>query len=149
MSRSTLLRFAAISWLPLFSLVASAQAQNNYNAATDWKSTFATSAAAVAASAPTWGAGNAWSAGVLSWNWTNQQAVVGNSSLQTLQTYYNTNTTGYLSSGTKLTAATYTYTVPFQSYQLEWPHVPAADRPDLHRADCLGPEAGKERWIRQ
>jgi hypothetical protein len=119
MSRSARLRFAAISWLPLFSLVAVAQAQNTYNAATDWKSTFATSSAVASAAAPVWGRGNAWSAGVTSWNWTNQQAVVGNSSLQTLQTYYNTNTTGYLSSGTKLTAATYTYTVPFQTYQLK------------------------------
>lgn len=59
MSRSKLLRFAAISWLPLFLLVASAQAQNTFNAATDWKSTYATTAAVNSAASPVWGHGNA------------------------------------------------------------------------------------------
>ena len=43
MSRFRMLRFAAISWLPLFSMVAGAQAQ--YNVASDWLSTYPTTTA--------------------------------------------------------------------------------------------------------
>jgi hypothetical protein len=114
MSRFKLLGFAAISWLSLFSLAASARAAT-YDMAGDWASTYAGTAAVAASSTPTWGAGGAWAAGELSWNWTNQQAVVGNSSLQALTTYY-LPSTGYQTSGATI-QATYTYTVPFQAYQ--------------------------------
>jgi hypothetical protein len=117
MSRTKLLRIAAISWLPLFSMVAAAQA-TTYDMAANWASTYATTTAVVGASAATWGTtpegGQAWNAGELSWNWTNQLAVVGNSSLQVLTTYYQPST-GYQTNGATI-QATYTYTVPFQAY---------------------------------
>ena len=87
MRRLRMLRFAAISWLPLFSLGVGAQAQT-YNAATDWLSTFPTTASVSAATTATWGVGNAWSAGEPSYNWTNQPAAKGNSSLQSVPTFY-------------------------------------------------------------
>ena len=42
MSRKKLLGFAAISWLPLFSLVGAASASNLFDAASEWKTTYAT-----------------------------------------------------------------------------------------------------------
>jgi len=98
-------------------MVAGASAQDpSYNAAVDWHTTYATTAAVAAATQATWGAGNVWSAGALSYNWTNQEAVVGGSSLQQLTTYYNANTTGNETSGATIKAS-FTYTVPFQAYQ--------------------------------
>jgi hypothetical protein len=98
-------------------MVASASAQDpTYNAAADWLSTYGNTAAVVASNHASWGAGNVWSAGELSYNWTNQEAIVGGSSLQQLTTYYNANTTGNETSGATI-KATFTYTVPFQAYQ--------------------------------
>jgi PEP-CTERM motif len=119
MSRFRMLRFAAMSWLPLFSLVASSQVHaQTFNAATNWLATYPTTASVGAATTATWGAGSAWSAGELSYNWTNQAAAKGNSSLQSVPTFY-LPSTGYLTSGTNgaTQIATYTYTVPFQAYQ--------------------------------
>jgi hypothetical protein len=116
MSRVKSVRFAAITTLALFGLAANAQAQNTYNAASDWLSTYANTTAVGASHSASWGAGSAWSAGELSWNWTNQIATVGNSSLQDVATYYTPNTVGYLTSGATI-KATYTYTVPFHAYQ--------------------------------
>jgi len=96
-------------------MVAVAQA-TTYNAATDWASTYASTSAVTASNHASWGSGNAWSAGDMSWNWTNQLAVVGGSSAQQLTTYYNANTTGNETSGATI-KATFTYTVPFQAYQ--------------------------------
>jgi PEP-CTERM motif-containing protein len=121
MSRSRILVIAAISWLPVFAIAAAANAQTTYNAATDWKSSYATTAAAGAATTATWGTQaqdpGAWSAGVMSWNWTNQIAVQGGPSEQALTTYYNANTVGTETSGGTVKAS-FTYTVPFQAYQL-------------------------------
>jgi PEP-CTERM motif len=139
MSRSRMLRFAAISWLPLFSMVAGAQAQipQVYNVASDWLSTYATSTALKSATSATWGPTATthvgWSAGSMSSNWSNSPIVLSptfSSATQngvgynTLATYYNAST-GYLTSGTasatysnQQNVATYTYTVPFQTYQL-------------------------------
>ncbi len=114
MSRFRGFRFAAIPGLALFSLVAAAQAQT-YNAAKDWLTTFPTTASVGAATHATWGAGSAWSGGELSYNWTDQAAAKGNSSLQLIPTFY-LPSTGYLNSGSTI-EATYTYTVPFQAYQ--------------------------------
>ncbi len=67
----------------------------------------------------------------MSWNWTNgpiytsasgyQHATVGSGNIQNLTTYYTPNTVGYETSGTATNVSdigTYTYTVPFQTYQL-------------------------------
>lgn len=115
MSRFGTLRLWAVASLPLFSLVAVAQAQT-YNAATNWLSTFPTTAAVASATSATWGPGNVWSTGELSWNWTNQAATTGNSSLQLIPTYYLPNSVGTVTNGNSLTAS-YTYTVPYQTYQ--------------------------------
>src|ERR1700733_5058160 len=124
MSRSKLLRYAAISWLPLFSMVAVAKA-TTYNAATDLASSYASTTAVLAATSASWGTQaqdpGAWSAGATSWNWTNQIAVVGGSSLQAFPTYYNANTTGNETSGATIKAS-FTYTVPFQTYQFNPGH---------------------------
>jgi hypothetical protein len=121
MSRTKCLRIAAIAWLPLSLLSAGAQGATVYNAATDWAATYANTAAVLASTHASWGTQvqhpNAWSAGVLSWNWTNQLAVVGGSSLQSALTYYTPNTTGNETSGATI-KGTFTYTVPFQAYQL-------------------------------
>ena len=119
MSRFKLLGFAAISWLPLFALVTSAQANNvfNYDAASDWRTTYANVAAVQAATAAAWGNANgpgAWTAGELSWNWTNQEAGNGTSSTQILTDYY-LPSTGY-ETNQSTNEATYHYTVPFAAY---------------------------------
>ena len=114
---------AVLAWLALWSSVASAQSVT-YDAAADWLSTYSTLGTAAAATGATWGTGNAWSAGEMSWNWTNQQASTGNSSLQVLTTYYLPGT-GYTSSATpgnvnatfNPQVASYSYTVPWQTYQ--------------------------------
>jgi hypothetical protein len=121
MSRFRMLRFAAISWLPLFSLVAGAQAQTHlsYNVASDWLSTYSNSAAVASAGVTnggTWapvGQSGVWSAGELSWNWTNVSATGGTiaQGTENVTTYYNPST-GYISG-----VATYTYTVPFAAYR--------------------------------
>jgi hypothetical protein len=121
MSRFKSFGCAAIAGLALFSSVAGAQAATVYNAATDWAATYANTAAVLASTHASWGTEaqhpNAWSSGVLSWNWTNQLAVVGGSSLQSALTYYTPNTTGNETSGATI-KGTFTYTVPFQAYQL-------------------------------
>jgi len=120
MSRKKLLGFAAISWLPLFSLVGAASASNLFDAASEWKSTYATTAAVAASTSATWGTADSsrtWSAGELSWNWTNQEASTANaSSLQQIPTYY-LPSTGY-ETNQSTNEATYNYTVPFQAYTL-------------------------------
>ena len=120
MSRFKLLGFTAISWLPLLAMASVSQA-NTYDAAGNWLATYATTTSVSASSSATWAssAGNTygvWSAGEFSWNWTNQEATVGNTSLQALPTYYSPST-GYQTSGATVTA-TYTYTVPWVQYQL-------------------------------
>jgi PEP-CTERM motif len=106
----------ALASVPSLLMFATAQA-TTYNAATNWLSTYPTSASVVSSTSATWGAGSAWSAGELSWNWTNQAATVGNSSLQLIPTFYSPNSVGTVTNGSTLTA-TYTYTVPYQTYQL-------------------------------
>lgn len=67
----------------------------------------------------------------MNWNWTNgpiytsatgyQHATQGSGNIQNLTTYYTPNTTGYETTGTSTNVSdigTYTYTVPFQTYQL-------------------------------
>jgi hypothetical protein len=117
MSRNKLLGFAAISWLSLFSLVTVAQASVLFDAASDWKSTYATTSSVAASSSASWGNGNgptAWSAGELSWNWTNQEAGNGTASTQILTDYY-LPSTGY-ETNQSTNEATYYYTVPFGAY---------------------------------
>jgi hypothetical protein len=107
-------RFAATSWLALLSLGAIAQAQT-FNVASDWANTYPTTTALNAATIATWGPGtgdNVWAAGEMSLNWTNY-----NSQVNTLSTYYSATPTVASTS-----AATYTYTVPFQTYQLDPGH---------------------------
>jgi PEP-CTERM motif len=120
MSRSRMFRLTALSGLMSLSLFAVARAQDPaYNVATDWASTYANSAAVVASTSATWGAGHVWSAGVFSFNWTNESNVTfnpPNGNVQYLATYYNPTTAAETSAGT--TVATFTYTVPFQAYQL-------------------------------
>ena len=125
MSHLRILRFAGISWLALFSIVANAQAQVPFtsNVATDWLSTYSTTTAMSHATSASWGnpanAGGTgiWSAGSLSWDWTNVRSSTYNGvNYNILPTYYNANTVGYLNSGATQ-VATYTYTVPFQAYQ--------------------------------
>ena len=115
-----ILGLAAISWLPLFSLVAVAQAQSHetFNVSTDWLATYPTSTAILATHTATWGGGGAWSAGVMSSNWANTQTTptYQGPGYEDLTTYYNS-TTSYLNSGASV-VATYTSTVPFQTYQL-------------------------------
>ena len=123
MSRLRLFRFAAIIWLPLFSMVAGAQAQVPFtsNAATDWLATFPTTASVGAAASASWGnpantgGHGIWSGGELSYNWTDQAAGYNNGSLMLIPTYYAAST-GYVNSASTR-EATYTYTVPFQAYQ--------------------------------
>jgi len=135
MSRFRMLGIAAISWLPLFSMVTSAQAQIPFtsNVASDWLSTFPTTAAMAASTHATWGnAANTggttiWSAGNLSYNWTNVESSVypttgawgvitgSGTNWEYVPTYY-LGSTGYATSG-GTNIATYTYTVPFQAYQ--------------------------------
>jgi hypothetical protein len=125
MSRSRMLRFAAISWLPLFSMVAGAQAQTpqTYNVASDWLATYPTSTALKSATTATWGptatSHAGWSAGSMSSNWANNITGVNATTgvgYEVLPTYYNPST-GYATSGSDVRIATYTYTVPFQTYQ--------------------------------
>jgi hypothetical protein len=132
MSLSRIVRFAAYSWLPAVALAGIAQAQT-YNVQSDWATTYATSTALQASTSATWGAGGAWSAGELSWNWTNGPIYAGSTLLhatqggpdqQNLTTYYNANSVGHETSGTSSNVSnigSYTYTVPFQAYQLD-PH---------------------------
>src|ERR1700722_7815059 len=126
MSRSRMLRFAAISWLPLFSMVAGAQAQTTtvYNVASDWLSTYPTSTALKSATTSTWGptvtSHAGWSSGSMSSNWSNVLTPNAPNGVgyDTLATYYSAST-GYTTSGSSETRiGTYTYTVPFQTYQL-------------------------------
>jgi len=122
MSRFKLLGFAAISWLPLFTLTANVQATNlTFDAASDWKGTYTNTAAVVASTTPTWGNVNgpaAWSAGNLSFNFTNMQ-VLGQANGTPANGNYFLNyylpTTGHETSGGSAVTATYTYTVPFQA----------------------------------
>jgi len=103
-------RFAAFASLASYALVGTAAAQT-YNVANDFATTYPTTTALNSATAATWGPSGAlpqWTAGELSFNWTNY-----GSQTNTLSTYYSaTNTVASTS------AATYTYTVPFQTYQL-------------------------------
>ncbi len=88
-----------------------------YNVANDWLTTYPTTTALNAATTATWGVGHAWSAGQLSSNWTgNNSAVYNGPGFNILPTYYNPST-GYLNSG-GTQVGTFTYTVPFQAYQL-------------------------------
>jgi hypothetical protein len=119
MIRFRLFRLAATAALAWFGCSAGAHAQRlTFNAATDWLATFPTTASVGAAHSATWGGGSAWSGGELSYNWTNQPAATGNSSLQLIPTFYSPST-GYLTSGANgaTKEATYSYTVPFQAYQ--------------------------------
>jgi len=140
MSRFRIVRFAATSWLALFLLVASAQAQDPaYDMAATWLSTYPTSTSLNASHSATWGqayptsTGGIWAAGSLSSNWSNNPATVspsfssaiqGSQNYNTLATYYRSNSVGFQTSGTAGTAgpisnvASFTYTVPFQAYQL-------------------------------
>jgi len=124
MSRFRMFRFAAISWLPLFSMVAAAQAQIPFtsNLATDWLSTYPTTTAMAAAHTASWGnAANTggtsiWSAGAMSYNWTNvESSTYYGVNYEATPTYYLAST-GYATSGATQ-IATYTYTIPFQTYQ--------------------------------
>ena len=123
MSRFRTLRFSAMSALVLSSLVASAQAQVPFtsNAATDWLATYPTTASVGSATSATWGnpantgGTGIWSAGSLSYNWTNEAAATNNSGLQIIPTFYQAST-GDLTSGSTV-EGTYIYTVPFQAYQ--------------------------------
>jgi hypothetical protein len=120
MSRSRTFRLTALSGLVSLSLLGVAHAQS-YNVATDWKTTYATTAAVSASTHASWGAGNAWSSGTLSYNWTNQAVpnyatTPFSNNVQFLQTYYNPSTAVETSGAS--TVATFTYTVPFQAYQL-------------------------------
>jgi PEP-CTERM motif len=118
MNQSKMFRLTALSGLVSLSLLGVAQAQV-YNVATDWASTYPTSASVVASTSATWGTGHVWSAGVFSFNWTNESNVTfnpPNGNVQYLATYYNPTTAAETSAGT--TVATFTYTVPFQAYQL-------------------------------
>ena len=123
MSLSRTFRSAALSGALLFSVVASAQAQTTYNAANDWLATYPTTTSVNSATSATWGptatSHAGWSAGGLSWNWTNESSVTTNNSLQIIPTYYKSNTVGSLTSGSGggTVTATLTYTVPFQAYQ--------------------------------
>lgn len=125
MSRFRMLRIAAISWLPVFAMVAGAYGAQPYNVATDWAATYPTTNSVGALTSATWGptgaADKGWSSGVFSWNWTNSTAVTfnpANNNVQYLATYYNPST-GYETSGSATNqVATFTYTVPFQAYQL-------------------------------
>ena len=111
-------------------MVAGAQAQVPFtsNVATDWVATYSTTTAMSHATSATWGnpantgGTGIWSAGEMSWDWTNVRSSTYNgANYNILPTYYNA-TTGYLNSGGSNSAATqvatYTYTVPFQTYQL-------------------------------
>jgi hypothetical protein len=128
MTWSKIVRFAAYSWLPVFALAGMAQA-TTYNVSTDWAAQYPTSTAVQAATSATWGAGGVWSAGEMSYNWTNgpaytsgngyNHAIQGSNNIQNLTTYYSPST-GYETSGSSSTVsnvATYNYTVPFQTYQ--------------------------------
>ena len=115
MSRSRISLLAAISWLPLLALGSFAQAQDpTYNVASDWGTTYPTTASIASTTSATWGAGSVWSAGEMSFN---VRQVAGTNS-NNITSYYTANTVGYLNSGVGNTTATYTYTVPFQTYQL-------------------------------
>ncbi len=108
---------AAAPWLVVLALVGTVQAQDpTYNAASDWASTYSTTASVLSATHATWGAGNVWSAGEMSFN-VQQVGSYGNNSDANIPGYYLPNSVGYLNSGAT-TVATYTYTVPFQTYQL-------------------------------
>ncbi|HTU26304.1 MAG TPA: hypothetical protein VMF30_12940, partial [Pirellulales bacterium] len=92
-----------------------------------------TSAALAAATTATWNptwnsnTNGGWSAGEMSWNWTNgptyisgnyTHATQGGPDFQNLTTYYNANSVGHETGGNGSTIlSTYTYTVPFQTYQ--------------------------------
>jgi hypothetical protein len=113
-----------MSWLALFAVATSASAGTPtvFNAQSDWLASYPTTASALAATHATWGTQavdpNAWSAGVMSWNWTNQQGNTGTPfSIQTFGSYYTPNTTGVETSGGTV-KATFTYTVPWTAYQL-------------------------------
>ncbi len=134
MSRFKILGIAAISWLPLLSMVTSAQAQIPFtsNVATDWLSTYPTSTVLAASHSATWGnAANTggtgiWSAGQLSHNWTNVEGssyavplssnAANGDNFEILPTYYQSGTKDYLTSGATQ-IATYITSVPFQAYQ--------------------------------
>jgi hypothetical protein len=106
----------------LFTFAANIQASDlAFDAASDWKNTYANTAAVVASTTPTWGNVNgpaAWSAGNLSYNFTNFQ-VLGQADGTPANGNYFLNyyqpTTGHETSGGSTVTATYTYTVPFQA----------------------------------
>jgi hypothetical protein len=105
-------------------MVAGAQAQTPqaYNVASDWLATYPTSTALASATTATWGptatSHAGWSAGSLSSNWSNILSPnVGAAGYDVLTTYY-LPSTGYTTSGSDVHIGTYTYTVPFQAYQL-------------------------------
>jgi hypothetical protein len=112
-----LLRRATICALALSSFNAGVATAELFDAASDWRTTYANTAAVAASTHATWGnanGANVWSAGELSWNWTNQEAGNGATSTQTIPTYY-LPSTGY-ETNQSTNEATYSYTVPFQAY---------------------------------
>jgi hypothetical protein len=117
MKRSTFFRRGALSWLPWLSMAVVAQAQS-YDVSKDWLTSYPTTTAIAAATSSTWGAGSAWSAGQMSSNWANTQTqpTYLGAGYEDLTTYYKP-TTSFLNSGASV-VATYSSTVPFQTYQL-------------------------------
>ncbi|HTU25464.1 MAG TPA: hypothetical protein VMF30_08710, partial [Pirellulales bacterium] len=89
---------------------------SSYDVASDWKSTYANTAAVTSSTTASWGAGGAWSAGEMSFNWVNEPGYANGNSWQYMENYYNSNSVGHLTSGGTV-EATYTYTVPWQTYQ--------------------------------
>ena len=107
-------KFAVSTSLLVFSLAGIARAQDpTYNVASDWATTYPNTTVLNSATTATWGAGGAWSAGELSFNWTNYSGQTN-----TLQTYYSATPTVASATDNSSTVHTYTYTVPFQAYQL-------------------------------
>ena len=150
MSRFKLLGFAAISWLPLVSLVGNARASELFDAASDWKATYANTAAVIAASAATWGnatAAGVWTAGNLSFNFTNQQ-VLGQADGTPANGNYFLNyyqpTTGYETSNVHQRGHVQLHgPVPGESVHAGRDDA-SASRPDLGQSDQLW--QGCRRW---
>ena len=114
-------RFRILVWQPSRGFHCSqwslANAQTYY-VSSNWLATYPTTTAIQRNNIATWGTGSVWSAGQMSSNFANTQIqpTYHGPGYEDLTTYYNANT-GYLNSGAS-TVATYTYTVPFQTYQL-------------------------------
>ncbi len=115
---SRALGFVAIGSLAIFSTFTAVQAQV-YDSSANWLSTYPTTTSIASATSATWGTGHVWSAGQMSSNFSNLQSTPAyqGAGYEDLTTYYNANTVGYLNSSDSVVAS-YTYTVPFQTYQL-------------------------------